>query len=236
MILCSWKAYNVRLEIGSRCIGGACKSYVFLIKVSVSANGATQFSPLYTTDINYRNEGIDTTDDGNPASPEKRRRSRVRKGIKSVYKKAKQKLNRAPSPEDSVMGDEESQDSLSITSDTIQESRSEAAKRKLSSVARAILTAQKIRDISAEVNKVVIEEVEDKEDVAVIKPEYSATSNTLWRAKDYVNFIVKDVARPDLPDQDNVDRRTTARMPWHDISVGVQGEAARDVARHFIQR
>jgi len=35
---------------------------------------------------------------------------------------------------------------------------------------------------------------------------------------------------------DNVDRRTTARMPWHDIAVAVQGSAARDVARHFIQR
>ena len=92
-------------------------------------------------------------------------------------------------------------------------------------------------------------------------------NSTLWRAKDYVNFIVKDVARPDLPEQgtllfitfrlyigqrcvlknycpviifahfsDNVDRRTTARMPWHDIAVAVQGSAARDVARHFIQR
>ena len=26
-------------------------------------------------------------------------------------------------------------------------------------------------------------------------------NSTLWRAKDYVNFIVKDVARPDLPEQ-----------------------------------
>jgi hypothetical protein len=25
-------------------------------------------------------------------------------------------------------------------------------------------------------------------------------------------------------------------MPWHDIAVAVQGSAARDVARHFIQR
>jgi len=25
-------------------------------------------------------------------------------------------------------------------------------------------------------------------------------------------------------------------MPWHDIGVMVQGLAARDVARHFIQR
>ena len=58
----------------------------------------------------------------------------------------------------------------------------------------------------------------------------------LWRGKDYVNFIVKDVARPDEPERDNVDRRTTPRMPWHDIAVYVQGAAARDVARHFIQR
>ena len=61
-------------------------------------------------------------------------------------------------------------------------------------------------------------------------------SSSLWKAKDYVNFIVKDVARPDLPNQDNVDRRTTPRMPWHDISVSVDGPVARDVARHFIQR
>ena len=44
------------------------------------------------------------------------------------------------------------------------------------------------------------------------------------------------MARPDIPDDDNVDRRTTPRMPWHDISLMVQGLAARDVARHFIQR
>lgn len=35
---------------------------------------------------------------------------------------------------------------------------------------------------------------------------------------------------------DLVDRNTTPRMPWHDIGVVVQGAAARDVARHFIQR
>ncbi len=29
----------------------------------------------------------------------------------------------------------------------------------------------------------------------------SNSGSTLWKAKDYVNFIVKDVARPDLPDQ-----------------------------------
>ena len=60
--------------------------------------------------------------------------------------------------------------------------------------------------------------------------------NVLWPAKDYVNFILQDVVKPDLPFQDNVDRRFTARMPWHDVAVGVEGEVARDVARHFIQR
>ena len=59
---------------------------------------------------------------------------------------------------------------------------------------------------------------------------------TLWRGKDYVNFIVKDVANPEDPEGDNVDRRTTPRMPWHDIAVFVQGAGGRDVARHFIQR
>lgn len=32
------------------------------------------------------------------------------------------------------------------------------------------------------------------------------------------------------------DRNTTPRMPWHDIATVVVGSAARDVARHFIQR
>ena len=58
----------------------------------------------------------------------------------------------------------------------------------------------------------------------------------LITGKDYVNFIVKDVVRPDIPEDDNVDRRTTPRMPWHDISLMVQGFSARDVGRHFIQR
>ena len=47
---------------------------------------------------------------------------------------------------------------------------------------------------------------------------------------------MKDVAKPEDCDVDNVDRRTTPRMPWHDIALMVQGHAARDVARHFIQR
>ncbi|XP_067142293.1 phospholipase D1 isoform X2 [Centruroides vittatus] len=58
----------------------------------------------------------------------------------------------------------------------------------------------------------------------------------LWFGKDYSNFITKDFVNLDRPYQDLVDRTVTPRMPWHDIGVLVQGSAARDVARHFIQR
>ncbi|XP_072941538.1 phospholipase D1 isoform X2 [Epargyreus clarus] len=61
-------------------------------------------------------------------------------------------------------------------------------------------------------------------------------NSKIWIGKDYVNFIVKDFNNLDLPFIDLVDRNTTPRMPWHDVGVAVQGAAAKDVARHFIQR
>lgn len=35
---------------------------------------------------------------------------------------------------------------------------------------------------------------------------------------------------------DFIDRNMTPRMPWHDIHACTYGSAARDIARHFIQR
>ena len=35
---------------------------------------------------------------------------------------------------------------------------------------------------------------------------------------------------------DQIDRGVHPRMPWHDVAAVVYGGAARDVARHFIQR
>ncbi|KAG8228995.1 hypothetical protein J437_LFUL009158 [Ladona fulva] len=67
------------------------------------------------------------------------------------------------------------------------------------------------------------------------EPDFSIV-NKLWIGKDYTNFIVKDFSRLDLPYHDFIDRNVTPRMPWHDIGMMVQGAAARDVARHFIQR
>ncbi|XP_068437677.1 phospholipase D1 [Clinocottus analis] len=57
-----------------------------------------------------------------------------------------------------------------------------------------------------------------------------------WHGKDYCNFVFKDWIQLDKPFDDFIDRHTTPRMPWHDISSVVHGKAARDVARHFIQR
>ncbi|XP_033955135.1 phospholipase D2 [Pseudochaenichthys georgianus] len=63
------------------------------------------------------------------------------------------------------------------------------------------------------------------------------TGNTkLWIGKDYNNFIKKDWVQLDRPFEDNVNRTQVPRMPWRDLSAAVHGQAARDVARHFIQR
>ncbi|XP_063097830.1 phospholipase D2 isoform X2 [Cavia porcellus] len=57
-----------------------------------------------------------------------------------------------------------------------------------------------------------------------------------WLGKDYSNLIAKDWVQLDRPFEDFIDRETTPRMPWRDVGVVVHGPAARDLARHFIQR
>ncbi|XP_054157366.1 phospholipase D1-like [Oppia nitens] len=89
--------------------------------------------------------------------------------------------------------------------------------------------------------------VNDELDYAFMTPKSSAADrmaangglkggSKLWFGKDYVNFIVKDFVDLHLPFTDLVDRNSTPRMPWHDLSCMVMGRAARDVARHFIER
>lgn len=69
------------------------------------------------------------------------------------------------------------------------------------------------------------------------QPPVDLKSNTkLWLGKDYSNFIRKDWVQLDRPFEDNVDRTQVPRMPWRDLSAAMHGKAARDVARHFIQR
>uniref|UniRef100_K7F6G5 Phospholipase n=1 Tax=Pelodiscus sinensis TaxID=13735 RepID=K7F6G5_PELSI len=63
-----------------------------------------------------------------------------------------------------------------------------------------------------------------------------ATNQQLWLGKDYSNLISKDWVQLDRPFEDFIDRSRTPRMPWRDVGVAVHSRAARDIARHFIQR
>ncbi|KAF3705943.1 Phospholipase D2 [Channa argus] len=66
--------------------------------------------------------------------------------------------------------------------------------------------------------------------------DYLSGNTKLWLGKDYNNFIRKDWVQVDKPFEDNIDRTEVPRMPWRDLSAAIHGKAARDVARHFIQR
>ncbi|KAI8970516.1 hypothetical protein BDB01DRAFT_731756 [Pilobolus umbonatus] len=58
----------------------------------------------------------------------------------------------------------------------------------------------------------------------------------VFKGQDYSNPRVKDFSDVARFDKTLIDRATTARMPWHDVTMGVVGPIARDVSRHFIQR
>ncbi|XP_008297223.1 phospholipase D2 [Stegastes partitus] len=74
----------------------------------------------------------------------------------------------------------------------------------------------------------------DKE--AEESPDDLASNTKLWLGKDYSNFIRKDWVQLDKPFEDNIDRTQVPRMPWRDLHAAIHGRAARDLARHFIQR
>ncbi|KAG1107997.1 hypothetical protein G6F42_016157 [Rhizopus arrhizus] len=58
----------------------------------------------------------------------------------------------------------------------------------------------------------------------------------VFPGQDYSNPRVKDFKDVAQFDKTLVDRKVTPRMPWHDVTLGVVGPIARDIARHFIQR
>ncbi|KAG0296090.1 hypothetical protein BGZ98_001121, partial [Dissophora globulifera] len=59
---------------------------------------------------------------------------------------------------------------------------------------------------------------------------------TIWPGQDYSNPRIKDFANVKDYNSDLIERKLLCRMPWHDVSIGVAGQAARDIARHFVQR
>ncbi|VDK78403.1 unnamed protein product [Litomosoides sigmodontis] len=87
-------------------------------------------------------------------------------------------------------------------------------------------------------------ELRDQDEKIRAMEEHMAGAGKLWVGKDYTNFIHKDFVELDMPFHDTdttdfsdfIDRNVTPRMPWHDIHACVYGSAARDIARHFIQR
>ncbi|KAL1962785.1 hypothetical protein VTN77DRAFT_9154 [Rasamsonia byssochlamydoides] len=58
----------------------------------------------------------------------------------------------------------------------------------------------------------------------------------LWPGKDYSNPRVQDFYDLDKPYEEMYNRNVIPRMPWHDISMHVVGQPARDLTRHFVQR
>ncbi|TGJ83392.1 hypothetical protein E0Z10_g5376 [Xylaria hypoxylon] len=58
----------------------------------------------------------------------------------------------------------------------------------------------------------------------------------LFPGKDYSNPRVLDFFKLDEPYAEMYDRSRIPRMPWHDISMQVTGQPARDLTRHFVQR
>jgi phospholipase D1/2 len=58
----------------------------------------------------------------------------------------------------------------------------------------------------------------------------------MWAGKDYSNPRIQDFYALNKPYEEMYDRLQVARMPWHDISMQVVGQPARDLTRHFVQR
>ncbi|CAG5875226.1 unnamed protein product [Menidia menidia] len=89
---------------------------------------------------------------------------------------------------------------------------------------------------SAEVTDNGVADGQKTDDPAQQAPDNLTGNTKLWLGKDYSNFIAKDWVQLDRPFEDNIDRTKVPRMPWRDLSAAIHGRAARDVARHFIQR
>lgn len=103
---------------------------------------------------------------------------------------------------------------------------------------RLVLNSDGSSSTPVTTNEPVTIKVETVDTVEEIPPAYFELDGQakLWIGKDYTNFIFKDFTELNQPFTDLVDRTKMPRMPWHDISSVVVGSAARDVARHFIER
>eukprot|EP01127_Copromyxa_protea_P015670 TRINITY_DN454_c0_g1_i1.p1 TRINITY_DN454_c0_g1~~TRINITY_DN454_c0_g1_i1.p1 ORF type:complete len:1217 (+),score=237.62 TRINITY_DN454_c0_g1_i1:47-3697(+) len=60
--------------------------------------------------------------------------------------------------------------------------------------------------------------------------------STTFVGKDYYNPRISPPSNFEKPFEDQFDRAKHPRMPWQDVQICVDGEAAKDVALNFIQR
>ncbi|RUP45335.1 hypothetical protein BC936DRAFT_148300 [Jimgerdemannia flammicorona] len=58
----------------------------------------------------------------------------------------------------------------------------------------------------------------------------------IWPGQDYNNARYKDFSEVEKWDLELIDKRSIARMPWHDVSVGIIGQPVLDIAKHFCER
>ncbi|KAJ1657236.1 hypothetical protein IWQ61_003335 [Dispira simplex] len=58
----------------------------------------------------------------------------------------------------------------------------------------------------------------------------------MFPGQDFNNARLKDFLNVDKVFYPLIPRESSPRMPWHDVHMAVMGSAARDVARHFIER
>ncbi|CAG8464425.1 6353_t:CDS:10 [Acaulospora morrowiae] len=68
--------------------------------------------------------------------------------------------------------------------------------------------------------------------------DYNASNEnpTIWPGQDFSNPRIKDFQNVSDFNAEIIDKSQCPRMPWHDVSIGMVGTPARDVARHFVER
>ncbi|KAL4401075.1 Phospholipase D1 [Malassezia pachydermatis] len=73
-------------------------------------------------------------------------------------------------------------------------------------------------------------------DAEFIGPVRDHAEANIWPGQDYANERVAEWHTLNKPEQDLINRKTTPRMPWHDVGAQLIGQPARDLCRHFCQR
>ena len=104
------------------------------------------------------------------------------------------------------------------------------------SIGKRILTNLKQKIKLSDTSEIINSSFDEKDSISMNSFSSLQGSAKYWIGKDYCNFIIKDVRDVHAPFEDAIDRTNTPRIPWHDIGGCVCGPAARDMARHFIQR